>query len=90
MTISALTRRNSVLASQLEPGLVVIEVRRGPAAGGVACLASLREASPHMIGVIRSLEILQVAGDAGPVGDVVVVVNVAVRALARRHNVLPR
>ena len=53
----------------------------------MASLARLWEATLHVIGVPRALEILQVAGDAGRLRDVVIIVSVAVGAGTRRHHV---
>ena len=53
----------------------------------MAGLASLREAASHVVRIRRVLEIRQVARDAGRGGQVVVVVDVAIRALPRRHRV---
>jgi len=53
----------------------------------MALLAGLREIRGHVVRVGRSLVILQVATHANSGRDVVVVVNVAVRALPRRHRV---
>ncbi len=53
----------------------------------MALLASLREIRSHVIRVSGSLVIGQVATHAGGIGDVVVVVDVAIRTLARRHSV---
>ena len=56
----------------------MVESRAGPGGGGVALLTSLRETGLHVIGIGRTLEILQVAADAGRVraGQVVVVIYV--------------
>ena len=55
-----------------------------PICGGVTRLASLRKSCLHMIWVGRALEIFQVTGGAARVGNVVVVVHVALRTLQRR------
>ena len=86
VAIGALTRRHGVLSGQREAGLRVVKARRRPTAGGVAHLASLREVLLRVVGIVRSLVVLQVARDARGIGDVVVVVSVAVGALPRRHG----
>ena len=60
---------------------------RLPSHGGVALLTILREASGDVIRTCRSLKILQVAGDAGRAGQVVVVVDVTIEADTRRVGV---
>ena len=87
VAIGALTRRHGVLSGQREAGLRVVKARRRPTAGGVAHLASLREVLLRVVGIVRSLVVLQVARDARGIGDVVVVIGVAIGALARRHGV---
>ena len=75
-----------VRTGQRESGGVVIESRARPGSGGVALLASLREAGLHVIRIGGSLEILQVAADAGGVGagQIVVAIHVALGALHAR------
>jgi len=51
-------RRNRVLSSQRETRLVVVKIRRRPAAGRVADLASLREVLGHVIRILRALVVL--------------------------------
>jgi len=46
----------------------------------VALLAGLRESGRHVVGIGGSLIILQVAGNAGRAGEVVIVVDVAIGA----------
>ncbi len=87
MTICALAWGHGVHASQGEAGLGVVEACRRPSAGGVAHLAGLREVLLHVIGIGRALVVLEVARNARRVGDVVVVIDVAIAALARRHRV---
>jgi hypothetical protein len=64
-------------------------IKRGiePGAGAVALVAALREIRSDVIRIRRSLEILEVARNAGVRGQIVVVVDVAVGSGARRHRV---
>ena len=55
----------------------------------MALLACLGEVGSHVIRVGRALVILQVTGHAGGAGQVVVVIDVAIRALARRYRMRP-
>jgi len=50
----------------------------------VACFASLRKPAGDVIRIVRSLEILQMARHARIARQVVVVVDMAIRALPRR------
>lgn len=87
MTIGTSTRRYGVLSGQHKAGAVVIECRVHPTGGVVALLACLREIRLNVIRLGRPLEILQVAGDAGCTVQCVVIADVAIGALARRHRV---
>ena len=87
VAVGTRARRHGVSACERESGLGMVEVRRLPRARRVAHFASLREAALHVIRVISVLEILQVARDARSLGEVVVVVEVAVDTCARRHGV---
>ena len=58
-----------------------------PGRSVVARLAGLRESAGHVVRVRRVLEILQVARHASIRGQVVVIVDVAIRAGPRRHRV---
>ena len=87
VAVGAGARRNGVQSGEREPGAVVVERCVHPVAGVVTGVASLREVRRHVVGIGGSLEILQVAGHAGVGGQVVVVVDVAVGAGARRHGV---
>ena len=53
----------------------------------MALLAGLREGGRHVVGIGGSLIILQMAGNAGRAGEVVIVVDVAVGAQPGRHGV---
>ena len=75
------TCNRCVGAGQRETGVVVIEARRAPGCGAVAHIALLRETRGHMVRVVRALEVIQVAPDAGCVRKVVVPVRVALAAL---------
>jgi len=76
-------RRRHVRASQRKSRLGVIEDRWLPRGRVVAHLASLRKSLPHVIRILRVLEIGQVARNAGRDGDLVVVVDMAQRARRR-------
>lgn len=79
MTTGACNR--CVRAGQGETGVVVIETRRAPGCGAMAHIALLRKARRNMVRVVRVVEIIQVAADAGCVRKVVVPVRVALAAL---------
>lgn len=53
----------------------------------MALLAGLREVSGNVIGIRCALEIFQVARHARRAAEIVVIVDVTVRALARGHGV---
>ena len=55
----------------------------------MALIAALREIRCHVVRVSRSLVVLQVAAHTGIRGQVVVIVDVAIRALPRRDGVHP-
>src|SRR4030081_3320405 len=56
----------------------------------MALLADLREVCGNVIRIGRALKILQVASYARSAGQVVVIVDMAVRALPWRHGMPPR
>ena len=87
VTIRTCPRRNGVTAREREPGGAVIERGVEPGAGAVALFAGLREIRGDVIGIGRSLEILQVAAHAGRGVEVVVVVDMAIGAGTRRDGV---
>ena len=82
MALGALYR--GVRAGQRESGRRVIECRIVPRRGVVALLTGLRESRTDVIRVRRSLEIFQVAAHTGCRRQVVVVVDMALRALQCR------
>ena len=77
----------SVCSGQREPGAGVVEGGPSPRCRVMALLAGLGEIRHHVIRIRRPLVVLQVARHASRVGQVVVVVDVAVGALPRRHRV---
>src|ERR1700724_3093317 len=87
VAIGASARRHGVAAGERESGLGVIEVRRRPGRRGVARLACFGESLLRVVRVIGVLKILQMAGDAGGLGQVVVIVDMAIGARTGRHGV---
>ena len=90
VAIGARARRNRVRSRQREPGGIVIESRIQPRSCAVALLAGLREIRRYVVRVRRSLKILQVARYAGGARQVVIVVDVAIRACSRRNGMRSR
>ena len=78
------TLEGGVSASKREAGGSVVENGIVPGNRAVTGLAGLWEPCLRVIGVRGSLVVLQVAGDTLGAGQVVVVVNVTLRALQRR------
>ena len=80
------TLQRRVRAGERESRRRVIEGRSRPRRRVMALLTGLREARRHVVGIRRAVEIFQVAADAGRVrcGQVVIVVDVALRALHGR------
>ena len=66
---------------QREPCIVVVERSRRPGCCVMANVALLREACGHVVGIRRSLKILQVAVHAGAARQVVVAIRVTLRTL---------
>lgn len=90
VTIGALPRRHNVRAGQSKVHHGVIEGRGRPANRGVALCAVRGEVRRDVIRIRRALEILQVARNAGSAHQVVIIVDVAVGTLPRRHGVPAR
>lgn len=82
MALRALQRR--MRAGQRESRAGMVESRAQPVDRAMAILAGLREIGLHVIGIGGGLVILQVARDALRAGQVVIVVDVTLRALQRR------
>lgn len=89
VTVRARTRWNSVHASQRETGCGVIEFTVSPQHRVMALLTGRRESRVRH-GRRCVVVVVLVARDACCTRDVVVVVDVAVRALARRNRVRAR
>ena len=86
VAIGALPGRDRVHARQRKVGRVVVKRRVRPRCGVVALIASLRKTSGHVIRIGGSLIVLEVAAHASRAGQVVIVVDVAIGAHARRHR----
>jgi len=89
VAVGALARGHGVHSRQGEAGGAVIELGIHPSRCVMTLFASGRETGVRH-GTGRTVEILLVARNASSVGDVVVVVDVAVRARSRGHRVHPR
>ena len=76
-----------VRASQRKASDGMVELRISPRRGVVADLAGLRYPGLDMVGIGRTLIVLQMAGHTARIGEVIVVVDVALRA--RRGHVFP-
>jgi len=90
VAISTLPRRHRMHAGQRKSGAVMVEGRIQPRARVVALVAALGEVRRHVIGIRRPLIVLQVARDTRRAREVVVVVEVAIAALPRRHGMHAR
>ena len=71
---------------QSEARAVMVERRIQPRSRVVALPAALREIGRYVIRICRPLVILQVAGNAGRAGQVVIVIDVAITTLPWRHG----
>ena len=73
-------RERGVLSGEWKPRARVIELPISPRIGVVTILASSRYSGRLVIGIGGALIVLQMAGHTGGIGDVVVAVDVALRA----------
>ena len=89
VAVRTLARRHGVRSGQREAGAVVVERGIQPGAGAVALVTCLREVRRYVTRIRRSLVLLQVARHASRTGQIVVVVDMAVGTLPRRHAVCP-
>src|SRR5579863_1939878 len=87
VAIGALPRGYGVRSAQREARVGVIEGRIRPVRRVVAGVAGLREVGGDVIRIRRALVVLQMASYAGSAIQSVVVVDVAIGALPRRHGV---
>jgi len=88
VTVEALTRRHRVCSGQSESGAGVVEFPVGPKHGVMAALACRWEARGHVVHRAECRVVVGLmAAHAGSSGDVVIIVDVAVRTLPRRHGV---
>ena len=90
VTVRALPWRHGVHARQWEVHRRVVETGGLPGGGRVARLASLGEAPGHVIRIGRALKVLQMARHACSAVQGVVIVDVTVGALTRRHRMHAR
>jgi len=86
VAVCALPRRHQVRTGKRKSGGRVIELAAGPRGHVVTLLAGGRETRVRNRSS-RGIEVVLVATDARRTRDVVVVVDVAVRTLPRRHHV---
>jgi hypothetical protein len=87
MAIDALPRWNGMTSCQRETRTVVIEDRICPRGRVVALIACLGETRRNVIGIGRSLIVLQMTTGAGRGAEVVVAIDVAIGTLPRWHGV---
>ena len=82
--VAACARNHHMGTRQGKRRVVVIEACRNPRRCAVAYLALLREPGTDVIRVRRTLEILEMAAHTGRASQVVVVIDMALRAFERR------
>jgi len=90
MAIGTLPGWNHVRTGQRKTGAAVVERRVEPGRRVVTGVARLGKVRGRVIRVRRSLEVLEVARNARGGRQVVVVVDMAIDALPRRHRVHAR
>ena len=86
VAVGAESRRHGVGTGERESGLAVVEVGVGPGDGVVTELACLRKTGSHVVRIVCAVKVIQVASHARRVIEFVIVINVAIGALARRHG----
>ena len=90
VAVCALPRWHRVHPRERKSSGVVVECRVCPVVRAMALLACLRETRGDVIGIRRTLEILQVAAHACVGANCVVVVDMAIGARTRRYSVHSR
>lgn len=86
MTVGTLPRRYRMHSCQGEVRIAVIKRCVRPRSGVMALLTGLREVSRDVVRIIRSLIVLQVAGYTCSAAEVVIVVDMTIRALSGRNR----
>ena len=86
VTIGAGAWWHGVQSGQRKTCAVVIERGIQPCACAMALLAGLREVRSRVVGIGRTLKVLEVAGHAGRAAQIVVIVDVTIGAGAWRHG----
>lgn len=79
--VTASTCDGGVLPRERESCVVVVEACRTPGCRTVAYIALLRESGRNVTWIVRALEILQMAANAGGVCNVVVRIGMTLAAL---------
>jgi len=87
VTVGAGAGWDGMQSGERKSGRVVVELRIRPVAGAMALLAGLRETRCDVVGIRRALEVPQVAGHACGAAQGVIIIDVTIRALARRNGV---
>ena len=87
VAIRTLPRRYRMQSGQRKVSEIVVERCIRPTAGVVALIAGLRKTRCDVVGIGRTLEILQMAGHAGGAVQSVIVIDVAIGALPGRNRV---